>query len=276
MAEIPRIQMLEDDVAIVTGGGRGVGRAIAEALAGAGASVVLVARTASEVECAATAIVESGGRAMALSADVTDERAVGRVITDSKQELGPPTLLVNAAGSWAHVGPVEEADPEAWWSDVEVSLKGTFLCTRAVLPSMLAQGRGRLINIASYAGVMPRPYATGYASAKAAVLQFSESLSAELKGQGVLVFAITPGFVRTRLIDEAASSKGGRKYMPELSERDDALEPEHAGRLAVDIASGRLDVLAGRFLHVLDDVDELLRRAGEIKERDLHTLRLRI
>ena len=267
---------MQGKVALVTGGGRGVGRAIAEALARAGASVALVARTASELEATAEGIIESGGRAVSIPADVTEERAVSRLVAEAGLELGRPTLLVNAAGSWTHVGPVEKADPQAWWRDVEVSLKGTFLCTRAVLPSMLAEGRGRLINVSSYAGVIPRPYATGYASAKAAVLRFSDSLAAELEGRGVLVFAITPGFVRTRLIEEVASSKAGNTFLADLSQRDDAVEPEQAGRLVVSIASGRLDMLAGRFLHVLDDLDDLVRRADEIRERDLYTLRLKI
>ena len=189
--------------------------------------------------------------------------------------LGPPALLVNAAGAWTQVGPVEGADPEAWWRDVEVTLRGTFLCTRAVIPSMTSLGRGRIVNVASQAAVVARPYATAYASAKAAVLRFTDSLAAELEGRGVHAFAISPGFVRTRLIEELAASEAGRKYLPQLATRGDALEPERAGRLVVEIATGRLDPLAGRYLHVLDDVDDLLRRSTEIAERDLYTLRLR-
>jgi NAD(P)-dependent dehydrogenase (short-subunit alcohol dehydrogenase family) len=242
----------------VTGGGRGVGRAIAEGLSAAGARVAVSARTGSEVDTVAAAIVAAGGRAVAVQADVTDARSVDRLISVVLEELGSPTLLVNNAGAWGAVGPVEESDVELWWNDVEVSLRGTFLCTRAVLPSMIAQGRGRIVNVASRAGTVPRPHASGYAAAKAAVLSFTQSVAAEVGSRGVEVFAISPGFVRTALIDGVVESPGGRAFMAQLADRDDDLRPELAARLVVDIASGRLDALAGSFLHVLDDLDALL------------------
>jgi NAD(P)-dependent dehydrogenase (short-subunit alcohol dehydrogenase family) len=220
----------------VTGGGRGVGRAIAEELAAAGASVVVTARTASEIDAVAGAI---GG--IAVQADVADEADVDRLFATVES----PTLLVNNAGAWRSVGPVEDADPDLWWGDVEVSLRGTFLCTRAFLRRA---GDGRVVNVASRAGTVPRPNASGYAAGKAAVLSFTQSVAAE----GAKVFAISPGFVRTALIDGVAPS------LPELAARDDDLDPRLAGRLVVDIATGRLDPLSGSFLHVLDDLDELL------------------
>jgi NAD(P)-dependent dehydrogenase (short-subunit alcohol dehydrogenase family) len=266
---------LVDQVAIVTGAGRGVGRAIAEALADAGAAVALAARSEAEVVAVAAAIEEGDGCALAHTTDVTDERAVADLVARVVANLGSPSLLVNAAGTWSQVGPVENAEPQAWWSDVEVSLRGTFLCTRAVLPFMTSLRRGRIVNVASNAAVAARPYSTAYASAKAAVLRFTDSLAAELEGRGLYAFAISPGFVRTQLIEELAQSEGARMYLPELSTRGDALEPERAGRLVVDIATGRLDPLTGRYLHVLDDADDLLRRSAEIGDGDLYTLRLR-
>jgi NAD(P)-dependent dehydrogenase (short-subunit alcohol dehydrogenase family) len=268
-------QPLRGQVAIVTGAGRGVGRAIAAALARSGAAVALASRSVDELRSAATELEALGAEAVVVPTDVIDEQAVANLVAEASLRLGPPTLLVNAAGSWTQVGPVEEADPGAWWSDIEVSLKGTFLCTREVLPGMISRGAGRIVNLSSYAAVSPRPYASSYAAAKAAVLRFSDSLAAELEGRGVFVFAVTPGFVHTQLVERVASSPAGRRYLPELSERADALEPERVGRLVADIATGRLDVLAGRFLHVLDDVDDLVERADEIRRRDLYTLGLR-
>jgi NAD(P)-dependent dehydrogenase (short-subunit alcohol dehydrogenase family) len=231
---------LRDQEAVVTGGGRGVGRVIAEGLAAAGASVTVAARTGSEIEAVAAAI---GGSA--LTVDVTVEADVERLFSGVHR----PTLLVNDAGTWGAVGPVEEVDTELWWRDVEVSLRGTFLCTRAFL--RVARD-GRVVNVASRAGTVPRPNASGYAAAKAAVLSFTGSLA----GEGVKAFAISPGFVRTSMIDGVAGS------LPELVQRSDDLPPEFAARLVVDIASGRLDSLAGRFIHVLDDLDALLREHG--------------
>ncbi len=266
---------LAGQVAIVTGAGRGVGRAIAEALASAGASVALAARSGEEIEAVRAAVEAGGGRAVAVPADVTDEPAVGALVAETIRTLGSPTLLVSNAGSWQSVGPLAEADAERWWRDVEVNVKGPFLCARAVLPSMCERGGGRIVNVSSYAAIVPQPYATAYAASKAAVLSLTESLAAEVAGRGVRVFAISPGFVRTRMVADVIESEAGRRYVPEIAARQDAVEPERAGALVVDIASGRLDPLAGRFLHVQDDVDDLLGRADEIRAGDLYTLRLR-
>lgn len=262
--------------AVVTGGGRGVGRAIALGLGRRGASVAVAARSRREIEEVAASIEHAGGRAVAVRTDVTDRRSVDSLIAEVERAFGPPTLLVNNAGSWRHVGPVAECDPEEWWDDVEVSLKGTLLCARAVLPAMLRNHSGRIVNVSSYAAISASPYLTAYASAKAAILRLTDSLAAELDGSGVSVVAITPGFVRTRLVERIASSAAGQRYLPKLGERGDALEPDRAADLVADVASGRLDALAGRFLHVLDDVDDLLAHAEEVRVQDLYVLRLRV
>jgi NAD(P)-dependent dehydrogenase (short-subunit alcohol dehydrogenase family) len=267
--------LLRDQVAVVTGAGRGVGRAIAEALAEAGAAVVVVSRSAHELEATARAIAANGGTAISFVADVTDETAVEALVTETEGRIGGPTLLVNNAGSWHHVGPLEDGDPGLWWRDVEVSLKGAFLCTRAVLPSMSGRGVGRIVNVSSYAAIAPRPFATAYASSKAALLRLTDSLQAELAGSGIFAFAVSPGFVVTALVQDVVRSDAGRRFLPELGERTDSIDPAEAGRLVVQIASGELDALSGRFLHVLDDVDELLRHVDEIAAQDLYALRMR-
>jgi NAD(P)-dependent dehydrogenase (short-subunit alcohol dehydrogenase family) len=263
------------ETAIVTGGGRGIGRAIAEELARSGAAVALVARSSPELAEVVGSIEADGGKAVALPADVTDERAVDRLVEQVDRMLGAPTLLVNNAGAWRQVGPVVDSDPAIWWADVEVNLKGTYLCTRAVLPGMLVRDRGRIVNVASYAAVSPGPFLTAYACAKAAVIRFTDSLAAELEKSSVRVFCITPGFVRTELVERTAGSDEGRQFLPHLSTRTDALEPERAAQLVLEIASGRIDPLAGRFLHVLDDLDAVLSRADEVTQNDLYSLRLR-
>jgi NAD(P)-dependent dehydrogenase (short-subunit alcohol dehydrogenase family) len=266
---------LTEQICVVTGAGRGVGRAVSEALAERGAAVVLVARTEQQLQEVAASIESIGGRALVVPTDVTDPTSVAAVFAETEAALGPPSLLVNNAGTWEQVGPLEEADPEVWWRDVEVCLKGTFLCTRAALPAMRAAGRGRIVNVSSYAAVGPRPYLTAYAAARAAVLRLTDSLAAELHGSGLYAFAITPGFVRTELVRHVIASPNGQRYLPELDRRSDALDPREAGRLVAEIAAGRLDALNGRFLHVLDDVEELLRRLPEITADDLYSLNLR-
>jgi NAD(P)-dependent dehydrogenase (short-subunit alcohol dehydrogenase family) len=140
---------------------------------------------------------------------------------------------------------------------------------------MLERRSGRIVAVSSYAANAARPYSSGYAAGKAGLLRFVDSLAAEVADLGVRVFAITPGFVRTRLLEDAARSDAGRRWLPALGEREDALEPERAGRLVVELASGRADALSGRFLHVLDDLDDLIHRAEQISRDDLYALRFR-
>ena len=266
---------LQDQVAVVTGAGRGIGRAIAEALSAAGAAVAIASRSEHELADVVGSIEAVGGVALPVVADVTDRAAVERLLRETEKRLASPTLLVNNAGTWGQVGPLEHADPEIWWRDVEVSLRGAFLCARGVLPAMRDRGRGRIVNVSSYAAIAPRPYASAYASAKAALIRMTDSLQAELAGSGVCAFAVSPGFVATTLVEGVAASEAGRRYLPQLAERTDTVDPAETGRLVVQIASGKLDPLAGRFLHVLDDVDDLLRRLDEIEGDDLYTLSLR-
>src|SRR5438105_7889697 len=262
---------LEGQVAIVTGAGRGVGRAIAEELAGAGAAVALAARSAGELRDAAGRLP----RAIAVATDVTKADEVERLVARTEAELGPPSLLVANAGTWEHVGPAWEGDADAWWRDVEVTLRGAYLCARAVLPGMVRRRTGRVVVVSSYAANGPGPWSSAYASGKAALLRFADSLAAEVADAGLAVFAITPGFVRTELVQRVARSEAGLRWLPELAKREDTLEPERAGRLVAELATGRADGLSGRFLHVLDDLDDLIRRAGELRRDDLYALRLR-
>jgi NAD(P)-dependent dehydrogenase (short-subunit alcohol dehydrogenase family) len=262
---------LERQVAIVTGAGRGVGRAVAEALAAEGAAVALASRTERELD----AIGGKVGRSIEVETDVTDAAAVQRLVERTERELGPATLLVAAAGSWSHVGPLWEGDPQAWWQDVEVTLRGTFLCARAVLPGMIERGAGRIVALSSYAANGPRPYSSGYASGKAALLRLCDSLAAEVAEYGISVFAVTPGFVRTKLVEDVASPAAGRRWLPELAEREDALPADRIAGLVVELATGRADALSGRFLHVLDDLDDLVARADEISNEDGYALRFR-
>jgi 3-oxoacyl-[acyl-carrier protein] reductase len=261
-------------VALVTGGGRGLGRAIALALGAKGHAVGIVARSESDLAATQAELDEQGTRACTCVADVTDLAAIERAVQVVESELGPLRVLVNNAGTGAAVGPAWEVDPEVWWGDVESSLKGTFNACRVVVPGMLAHGEGRIINVSSYAAAHASPYQSGYAAAKAGVASFSEGLAAALTDHGVHVFTITPGFVRTAMTIHMAESEEGRRWLPDLGARE-PLDIERGAQLVAFLASGAGDQLSGRFLHALDDVHELLERTGEIERRDLYTLRLR-
>jgi NAD(P)-dependent dehydrogenase (short-subunit alcohol dehydrogenase family) len=268
---------LAGQVAVVTGGGRGVGRGIVEALASAGMSIAVLGRSARHAEDAAAAARDRGAAsALALPADVTDRAAVEDAVREILESLGAIDLLVNNAGRAHAVGPVWEVDPDDWWADVEVNLRGTYLCARSVLPSMIERASGRIVNVASLAANGPFPYASAYSGSKAAVLNFTESLASSAGPHGVCGFVISPGLVRTSLLDDLANSEQGRRWLPEFQARPerDYVAPAVAGRLIEQIATGVADALSGRFIHVSDDLAELVARAETVTGRDERVLRM--
>jgi NAD(P)-dependent dehydrogenase (short-subunit alcohol dehydrogenase family) len=264
-------------IALVTGASRGIGAAIATGLARAGAAVAVSARSYAGLEAVVGEIEALGSRALPVVGDVTDQRSVERMIETAEGELGPIDVLVSNAGVCEAVGPLWEVDPSAWWRDVEVGLRGAFLCARAVLPAMVSRRRGTIVNVASYNVVRPEPYLSGYAAGKAALVHLTGSLAAETEPHGIAVFAIAPGTVATALTRSLAESEAAERWLPRFREmrEEDWLSPELAARLVVLLASGRADALSGRFLHALDDVEELIARQDEVVRDDLYALRLR-
>ena len=261
-------------VALVTGGGRGVGRVMAEALASEGYAVSVAARTARELDATVETIAAQGGTAVGISGDLTERETVERVVAETEERLGPVDVLVNNAGRAHAIGPIWEVDPADWWQDVEVSVRAAFLCCRAMLPSMLARDSGRVLNVSSYVALRPTPYISGYAAAKAAVLSLTEALAASVAETSIRVFAITPGLFRSELMRHLMESEAERRWLPSIGQSG-WVEPERVARLVGFLASGEGDAFHGRFLHALDDLDELVRRADEIARDDLFTPRLR-
>jgi 3-oxoacyl-[acyl-carrier protein] reductase len=248
---------LQGQVALVTGGGRGIGRNVALELAAAGARVAVAARTRDEIEETAQEI-----NGLAIECDVSDRVSVEHMVRLAESELGPIDLLVANAGISIDEDAAWELDPTDWWRVFEVNVLGVYLCCRAVIPGMLERGRGRIVNVASGAAYLPGSKSTAYSASKAAVHRFSETLANQLEPHGIPVFSISPGLVRTRMTD----SGDDLPWTP----------PELAPRLVRALASGRLDRLAGRYLHAEhDDVDDLAVRADEIVENDVNAIRLR-
>jgi len=242
-------------VAFVTGASRGVGQELARALAEAGHDVALGAR--SDLSETSALVEAEGRRALPLALDVTDAPGIEEAVARAQRELGPLDLVVNNAGTDRAIAPLWEADPEEWWADVDVHLRGTFLVCRAALPAMLSRGLGRIVNVSSNAGMRPSPYNSAYGAAKAAILNLTESLAASLEGTGLYAFAISPGYVRTAMTERLLDVQAEKGWFPHLEGRD-TLDPALAGRLVVALASGKADRLSGRYFHALDDLDELL------------------
>jgi NAD(P)-dependent dehydrogenase (short-subunit alcohol dehydrogenase family) len=260
-------------LAIVTGAGRGIGRATALALAGRGYSVGLIARSATELDETRTLIEQAGGAAVAAPADVTDSEAVARAV-DALAGGDGVSVLVNNAGSLRAIGPLWEIDPDDWWTDVNTSLGGAFNLCRAVVPGMMERRSGRIVNLVSYVGARPAPYQTAYGCAKAAVANLTESLAASLAAHGVQVFAVAPGFTKTAITRELVESDAGRTWLPEAGSGG-IVSAEQSAELVARLASGGADALSGRLVHTLDDVDELLARIEEIRVDDLYVPRVR-
>ena len=257
---------LSGTVALVTGGGRGIGANIARELAAAGMRVAVAARTREQVEHVAQ---EIGG--VALDVDVSDEASVARMVQESERRLGPIDLLVNNAG----IGRLNESPPPiwedddvaGWWRVFEINMLGAYLCCRAVARGMVQRGGGRIVNVGSGGGYLPttpgRIGDTAYGPSKAALYRFGEVLAAQLQPHGVAVFTISPGLVRTALTERLGDSA---PWTP----------PELAPRLVRALASGRADRLAGRYLHAEhDDIEDLIARADEVVGDDLNAIRLR-
>ena len=241
-------------IALITGGGRGIGASIARELAADGWSIVVAARTRDQVEAVAE---EVGGRAIEL--DVTDREAVERAVA----EAGDVELLVANAGIGGYEASTWEAEPEEWWHVLEVNVLGVHLCCRAVIPGMLERGSGRIIITGSGAAYLPGASNTSYTSSKAAVCRYGETLANELRGR-IPVFFFSPGLVKTEMTD----SFGDGDDLPWTP-------PQLAPQLVRVLTSGRADELAGRYIHAEhDDIEDLIARADEIVEKDLNAIRL--
>ena len=269
---------LRGQVAIVTGAGRGVGRATALALARAGARIGVVARSREPIAETAREIKETGGQALAVVADVSNAASVEHMVLQVEGALGPADLLVNNAATPGPLGPMWEAEAGDWWHTLEVNLRGPYLCSRALLPGMIARRRGRIINLSTTAATVAVAYMGAYVISKTALIRFTENLAAELINSGVSVFALDPGTVRTAMSEHVLESEAGKKWLPwfrKLFDQGRDVPAEKAAQLVVQVASGRADALSGRLLGIADDLEKLLGRLEEIKRADLYTLRIR-
>jgi len=274
-------QNLQGQVAIITGGGRNIGRAIAQELARSGAKVVVIARTAEEIGETVRLIQQEGGEAAAFRVDVTDRESVEGMVKKSEQQFGSVDLLVNNAAGLGSYGPIwhEDSDPDLWWREVEINLRGPFLCSRAVLPSMMRRQTGRIIHVGSGIGAIKFANISAYAASKAGLIKFAENLAEEVKEYGIKVFTIDPGLVRTaghnRNIEAGIDDKWFGGVVQKWFAAGVDVPPTVAAMLVRRIAAGEVDALSGCYLDVHDDLTAMVANVQEIKAKELYTLRLR-
>lgn len=228
-----RAQPLSGKVAVVTGGGRGIGRALAFAFAAAGADLALCARTQQQIDAVAEDVRRRGKRALSVACDVADWTQVQAFARRTADSFGRVDIVVNNAGGGTARGPLLESEPSSWWPVVEVNLLGTYLVTRAFLPHLIASGGGKIINIGSGMGHEPRPGNISYSVAKAGVWMLTRALAQEVWEQGIDVNEIVPGPVATHLTAGTMQLGGPPPFAP--SER--VKPPEDVAELALWLAT---------------------------------------
>ncbi len=220
----PEIVKLDGKVAVVTGASKGIGKAIASAFAGAGAKVVLAARTHETLEQVAADLRESGAEALAVPTDVTDVDAVQRLIEQTLDAYQHVDILVNNAGV-GYFGPVVDFAPDDWDAVLNSNLKAVYLCAKYALPPMLAQGSGQIINVLSIAAKVAFEASAAYCAAKAGALALTKVLASEVRQQNIRVTAVLPGSVHTPFWDD----------VPEHPDFEQMLKPEHVADTVVSI-----------------------------------------
>jgi NAD(P)-dependent dehydrogenase (short-subunit alcohol dehydrogenase family) len=243
--------MFTEKNALITGGGRGIGRAIALAFAREGIRIAVASRTAEQVEQVAH---EIGNGAIAVVCDVADPESVARMF----ERVGSVDILVNNAGV-AESATVVNTTDELWHKHLSINLSGTFYCTRAALPAMLKKGWGRIINIASIAGKTGAPYIAAYSASKHGVLGLTKSIALEVATTGITVNAICPGYVDTEMVTrgvERITSRTGRTAeealdtLKKMSPQNRLVTPDEVAALALLLVSDEGRGITGQGINV--------------------------
>jgi len=249
---------LQGRIALVTGAGRGIGRAIAQAFAREGASVAVTARSVNELEETVAGIRAAGGTAKALAADLTDRAVPARLVAEIRETLGPVEILVNNAGigSSANPRPVAEFDDDFWDLSLQVNLTAPYLFCKAVLPDMRARRCGRIITVASINGKIGSFHGAAYAASKHGVLGLMKTLAMEVAPEGITVNSICPGPVRTLMNDKRIEYDAQRRGISvteleaTLTPIGGRLTPEEVAPMAVYLASDEARMVTGQAFNI--------------------------
>lgn len=258
---------------MVTGSGRGFGRAIAQTLAAEGASVVVTARSGNEIDETVDLITKAGGKAVAAIADVTKRTDIEDLRAVAEKEFGTVTLAIHNAGVPWPFGPTWYVDPDRWWEAQTVHVRAAMYMIHTFVPAMVDGDGGRFIVVSSAGGVNVGPNISGYGVAKSTQIRIAQFLGAEGADKGVYAFAIHPGDVHTGISDLTMNDPDAQKYnaafVERLTTRNETEEDRRAGfqacaDLCAKLGSGAYDGLTGRYLRPDDDLDALLAAGGEV------------
>jgi len=270
--------ILKDKVSIITGGSGGIGRAIASAFAKEGSNLVLTSRTRSQLEEVRNDLGNHGSTIEVFETDVSNPKQVKSLVAFALERFSTIDILVNCAGIYGPIGLITDVDYDKWTETININLYGTFLCMKAVLPTMIKNRKGKIINFSGGGATSPFPRFSAYAVSKAAVVGLTETIAEEVKEYNIDVNAIAPGAVNTRLLDQVlrAGEAAGKDFLEKAirQKREGGIPPEKAAALAVFLASSKSDGLTGRLISaVWDDWEEMSNRIPDIMSSDLYTLR---
>ena len=264
-------------VALVTGASKGIGKAIAIRLAQTGMSVAVTARTRNALDETVELIKAANGNAIAFPADVTDQPTVNQLVADIHRQFGPIDLLVNNAAVPGAPGPDWENDSDLWWRAMEINIRGPFIVSRSVLPGMIDQRKGRIVNVSSSSAYLSSPYLSSYTASKAALTNWTLSLADATSEYGIKVFAYSPTLVATEMTEIMSTSpdlpQSHRAVMIDALQ-DRAQPPSVSAEGVVYLASGKADVLNGHFVDVRWGIDEMIKRYQAGKDPNLYTLQV--
>jgi NAD(P)-dependent dehydrogenase (short-subunit alcohol dehydrogenase family) len=273
---------LDGRAAVVTGGSQGLGLAVAQAFAAEGADLLICARGEEALEKARallSARARPGRRVLSAVADVSRPDDAERLVRTAVEGFGRLDVLVNNAGVYGPMGPVEDVDWSEWTRAIEINLMGTVLPCRAALTYMKKAGQGKIINLSGGGATAPLPRFSAYAASKAAVIRFTETLAEEVRADGIDVNAVAPGALNTRLLEEVlaagADKVGADFYDKSLKQREEGGAPlEKGAALCVYLASADSDGVTGKLISALwDPWETMAARAAALAKSDIYTLR---
>lgn len=270
--------LLKGKVAIITGGSQGIGLAIAKRFARAGARIVLLARTKRDLLKVKAYFDKRNLICSIFQCDVSNPRQVARTITKIRKTHKQIDILVNNAGIYGPIGLVVNANSKKWLKTIQVNLFGYFLMTKAVLPYMMKQKKGKIINLSGGGAMAPFPHFSAYASSKAAIVRFTETVAREVKPYRIDVNSVSPGGVNTRLVGQvlrAGKRAAGHRFYTQITkQKRGGVPPEKAAELALFLASSRSDGLTGKLISaVRDHWQGIPRQIKKVTSSDVFTLR---
>jgi len=274
-----RKMLLEGKVSLITGVSRGIGKGIAMTFAKEGSHLVIASRNETELETAKREINNiSPVKSETFRADVSRPEEVKRLVDYTLREFGTINVLVNCAGIYGPIGQATDVSSKKWIEAININLYGTFLCIQTVLPIMIKNRKGKIINLSGGGAVSPFPRFSAYSASKAAVVRLTETLAEEVKEYGIDINAIAPGAVNTRLLDQGmeAGEAAGKDYLVKAikQKQDGGVPPEKVAELAVFLASSKSDKLTGRLISLLwDNWREIPRHLLDILSSDVYTMR---